>query len=228
MQVLIKAVVGLGLIIGMGVVHGRLTDRWGVPQNVVQTAERLQAVPIQIEEWSSTELPISDKQLLAAGAEGYLSRAYQFGGDAPEDGAMTQVMIVCGRPGPIALHEPTVCFVNAGMQQRQTEELTSVTSGSGEHEFMVSDFQEAGLAGTTWRTYWSWSTNSRKWEVPPDPRRAYAGEDYLYKIYFLVPVTDRHGDAPDVHPAAVEFISTFLDVLPLSAAKPIEESTPHQ
>ncbi|MFG0297700.1 MAG: exosortase-associated EpsI family protein, partial [Maioricimonas sp. JB045] len=107
--------IALALIatIGSGLAHGILTDRWGVPETVHEAAARLENIPQSIPGWTSTDQELGERMLEQAGALSYISRNYV----SENTGASIQVTLLCGRPGPLATHPPTVCFVNAGMKQ---------------------------------------------------------------------------------------------------------------
>jgi hypothetical protein len=211
MQAILKIAAALALLIGLGIAHGRLSDRWGVPVEVKKTAERVNLVPAEIHGWTSKELEVTARTFEAAGAEGMLKRVYQH----PETGRSVQVMAICGRPGPISLHPPTVCFVQSGMQQREREERTKITVDGREQEFFVADFRAPGVLGEWQRTYWAWSTDTQSWHAPDDARREYAGRPLLYKLYLTTPI-DIPADEAEVEtdPVALEFMQEFLRALP--------------
>lgn len=215
MRTIVQLTAAVAILIGMGIAHGRLTDRWGVPAEVPRVAAKLTTVPTEIAGWTSSERPIPEDQLKVAGAEGSLSREYV----DPESGVTVLVSIVCGRPGPISLHEPTVCFVNAGMEQRNDVARTSIRSEGQEHSFSTADFKERGIMTGTTRAYWSWSRDTKSWSAPNDPRRAFAGTTYLYKLYFLVKVQALGAEsAEETDERAIWFMQEFLKTLPQNAA----------
>lgn len=201
----------------LGYAHGRLTDRWGMPAEVSQAAERLALVPHEINGWVGTDLPIGTRQLEAASAEGSLSRQYMHS----ETGEVVQVMILCGRPGPIAVHPPTVCFVGSGVEQATEESKATLSSGETESEFFTADFVQTDLFEEAQRTYWAWSTTGRSWSAPGDSqttRLTFAGEPYLYKMYFTTPV-ERLPGQEEFAPTSenvLNFMEAMLRLLPQS------------
>src|ERR1051326_387735 len=101
----------IAIILSSGVAAGLMTDRWGTSREPAASAEKVKLVPKVIGDWEGVdgkELPAQD---LAIGKiEGYLTRNYV----NRNTGASVQVLLLCGRPGPIGVHTPDVCFVGAG------------------------------------------------------------------------------------------------------------------
>jgi hypothetical protein len=211
MQNVLKFAAAMALLIGLGLAHGRLTDRWGVPAAVKETAQLVNRVPAEVAGWTSRELEVSERTMLVAGAEGMLKREYR----DPKSGKSVQVMVVCGRPGPISLHPPTVCFVGSGMQQREAEVRQTIDVDGNGHEFLVADFRPPGVLTEWARTYWGWSTDTALWHAPEDPRIEHAGRPYLYKLYFTTPIDLTAAEAEvETDPEALAFMQTFLRELP--------------
>jgi hypothetical protein len=207
MQSVLKIVAALALLVGLGIAHGRLSDRWGIPVEVQKTAERVNLVPAGIHGWTSEEIEVNARAFDAAGAAGMLKRLYR----NPDTGRSVQVMAICGRPGPVSLHPPTVCFVQSGMQQREREQRTTITVDGREHEFFVGDFKAPGVLGEWQRTYWAWSTDTQTWHAPKDARMEYAGQPLLYKLYLTTPIDIGADEATvETDPDAVKFMEEFL------------------
>ncbi len=162
-------------------VHGRLTDRWGVPTEVSKAAARLNEIPAEITGWHSTDFPVSPRVVVAAGAENILDREY-----TSDVGDRIRVMVVCGRPGPVSRHPPTVCFASAGLRQVTEESIVEcrVQSDLAPAKFAKCQFVAENSASNI-DTQWSFSTNGREWQKPSDPRFAYAGHGWLYKLYII-------------------------------------------
>lgn len=200
--------IGFLLAIASGLAHGLLTDRWGTPPELTETAQCLESLQPDVEGWSSSPGDdLNDRTRHAAGAEGYFSRSYTDGTTS------VRVSVVFGRPGPISLHAPTVCFTNSGMQQLADEVPEEVP---------LADTSLAAFWGTIFRppprqegsdilTYWSWSPDARSWSNPEDARMHFAGRPYLYKVYFTTPSgTDLGGSEAPAKTALHKFIADFL------------------
>ena len=201
-------------VLALGYAHGRLTDRWGLSDELLRAAERLNTVPNEISGWVGTDQEISEQELDIAEAQGYLSRWYVNG----ETGERVQVMILCGRPGPISGHPPTVCFVGGGADRATPVSAVSIATGDAANEFQTADFIMVGpdVVQNAQRTYWSWSPNGQSWTSPEgDQRVAVAGESHLYKLYFTTPVESRVGsdEYESTSDNVTKFMETMLDVL---------------
>lgn len=207
--------VGLLIAVVSGWIHGYTVDRWGVPADVVAVAQRIENLPLEVDGWESKQgADLGEQTRHLAGAEGYFSRQYVL----PGTGISVNATALCGRPGPISLHVPTVCFTNSGMSQLAREVRVRLPSDTeGPNNFWMAEYEPPQSSpGPTIRTFWSWSTDARNWSVPEDPRFEFAREPYLYRIYFSIPagVFDE-GPTEDGKPSPYqqrvdEFIGDFL------------------
>ena len=211
------------LILALGYAHGRLTDRWGISEEVFAAAARLDTVPNEISSWVGTDLEIGERQLEGASAVGYLKRRYIHSAT----GESVQVMILCGRPGPIAVHPPTVCFISGGVTQPEKESKTQLATADVPSEFLEAVFVQMDvLEDAAQRTYWGWSPDGQSWTAPDDPRMAFAHEPYLYKMYFTIPTNHLSGDE-EYEPTsenASAFMNSMIAVLS-ECLKPAAQST---
>jgi hypothetical protein len=178
----LKSTIALAVVlVAATIVHGKLTDRWGVPGEVSKAAAKLDEVPTEIVGWQSTSNEVSPRVLKMAGAEKILDRDYK-----SADGDQIRVMIVCGRPGPVSRHPPTVCFTASGL--KQVSEVQTVDRLVGENVELGKFAQCLFLAeGSSAKidTQWSFSANGHTWQKPSDPRFAFAGQGWLYKLYVI-------------------------------------------
>ncbi len=210
--------ISLGLLIAAvsGWRHGLLTDRWGPPSNVLKVAEQVESLDLEIAGWDSRALgKLEGRTRKLAGAEGYFSRQYVH----KDSNVWVQVTMLCGRPGPIALHSPDYCFTLAGMKQLDSESKIQISHANQEdpENFWVADYRPPeSKPGPDIRTFWAWSTDGTEWSIPEDPRFTFASAPYLYRIYFSVPttafkpsVTGKEGPS-ETEMIARQFIHDFL------------------
>jgi hypothetical protein len=170
------------LLVAAGLVHGRLTDRWGTSTELVDATARLQRVPESIGDWQSRDLPLEKRQIDRAGIQGYVSRSYW----NAKDGRQLSILLVCGRPGKIAVHTPDVCYRGAGYEPEH-EPVVEVpgTVGGQPARFLKARFGKDTAAGPrVLDIAWSWNARG-SWEIPANPRVAFASRAYLYKIYLI-------------------------------------------
>ncbi len=194
------------MIIASGVIHGIQTDRWGESSKVLEAASRLDQIPTEFGDWSGTGNEIPEKQLKVAEAAGYYSQKFT----NTEDGRQVSVMILCGRPGPISVHPPTVCFVGAGWNlQTQPARVEMDSSGSGAMwKGRFARIQDGVPVAI--ETHWGWTAEG-KWLALESPRLETAKYSHLYKMYITVPYsTASEGDAKKT---VDEFLESFLPQL---------------
>lgn len=210
----LSVIVTIACLVAIGVASGVITDRWGVSVDVVAAAGRLNSIPMQIDGWTGTDVQIDQRQLDGAGALGSMSRVYQ----SPDRMHLVSVTILCGRHGPIATHEPTVCFVGSGMKQVARERGTTIEHGSAHSSFRTAEFSSPTPGEPVQQTFWGWSRGADEWSTPENPRIEFASAKALYKLYFVTPVsvTKSEKTQAETDPAVLRFMSSFLAQLPES------------
>lgn len=198
--------VALIVIVLAGVIHGLQTDRWGTSSDLADAAARLGQIPSVIGDWSGTDQEMDAAQLKIAGASAHVARVYV----NRIDGSAVNVVILCGPPGPMSVHPPTVCLTGAGWSLTGSPQKRAFNceDGTPAGEFWQGNFmrEKAGIP-THIRTFWSWST-SGAWQAVASPRRSFAGMGHLYKIYLTVPMSDR--TEPAAGDRVDEFAKLFL------------------
>jgi hypothetical protein len=197
----------IAMIVGVGLVHGSWTSRWRVPPALKAVAQRLEALPTEIGDWTvkdNYEMP--PRELAMTGAVGYISRLYVHAGD----GQSVNVLALTGLPGNIATHTPDACFPGAGYtlggQQRFSRPY-------GEHErpaeFQTALAERGGTNPSLVRLFWSWRS-TKGWSAPDDARWAFAAEPMLTKVYITREIV-----GPKVEPK-LDPCTQFMDeLLPL-------------
>ena len=89
-------------------------DRWNQSEVVVRAAARCADVPRTIGDWEGADQQLDSRQIALAKIYGYVMRRYVH---RKSSDAVT-VMLVCGRPGPIAVHTPDICFQGGGFAMK--------------------------------------------------------------------------------------------------------------
>jgi Protein of unknown function (DUF3485) len=173
--------VATGLIVLTGWVHGLWTDRWSLSNEPAISAARLDTVPLEVGTWRMRPLPPLSPQDLAIGEiKGYLSRA----AEDQRTRETVELLIVCGRPGPISVHTPDICFGGAGYELLEQSKKPVSQGLKAPAEFWVGQFRKKGTPPTFVEIYWTWSSNGA-WLAPDDPRLRFAGQPRLYKLYII-------------------------------------------
>lgn len=198
------------IVIALGVVHGVIVHRWGSDDSLDAAVASLQNVPLDLESWKGQENTIPQQALEIGEIDGYLARSYT----NSADGSIVNLMVVCGRPGPISVHTPDICFKGAGYQlvnPYQQHQFRSEQDPSWTMDAFFGDFAKTDATMTqNVRVFWTWSDGTT-FSAPDNPRLAFAGQPFLYKIY-ITHVTERAGDSPDTD-AGRAFLKTFMPVL---------------
>lgn len=195
------------LIVSAGAVHGLWDGRWGTPSGLKEPVARLARVPKVVGDWvDQGDRKLDDREMAVAEIAGYVARNYR----NRRTGQALSIMLVCGRPGPISVHTPDVCYSGAGYEVSKGPDAAEVAYGPGKR---VATFQEAtfrkqaSLTPADLDIRWAWGA-SGSWETPAEPRLAYARNPALYKLYI---VRDA-GATGETDPSAA-FLSEFLPML---------------
>src|SRR4051812_14378566 len=110
MQRTLPILISTAIVLLGGSVRGVWTHRWASDPDLEMASTRLDRVPMTIGDWTGQSVEYNEKDFSRAGIEGGLLRRYvnRRNGDA------VTLLIVCGRPGPISVHTPEVCYPAAG------------------------------------------------------------------------------------------------------------------
>ena len=185
-------VVVAGLIAGAAVVHGAVTQRWGVFAPDAAQTDRLHALEVRFDDWRSekvdTEMPTNERSI--ATARRYIS---------PANSHSCVVTIISGIPGSVSTHTPDVCYVGSGYRclrgpRKETLELPDGRTVT--HYVADFDKRKAGQVDRA-RVRWAWSTDGT-WVAPDSPRWQFAKQlnavPVLYKLYVATPLPETGED----------------------------------
>jgi Protein of unknown function (DUF3485) len=198
----LPTIVAFILTVSFGVAEGWWSGRWKRSEGLDRAAARCVDVPRTIGEWEGADEELDARQLSLAKINGYIWRRYvhRLSGDA------ITVMLVCGRPGPIAVHTPDVCFQGGGMEMKTSPQRfrLDVPDPAGAAEFWATRFEKAGSG---YMVRWSWTTDG-SWKAADSPRIQFARAPALYKLYVIHPSTK-----PDQKPDDDSELDSFLRAL---------------
>lgn len=201
-KTILLSTVAAALLVSAGWVHGLWTDRFSSGEDLVQAAARLERLPWTIGEWEGK--PFEDREENETGLAGSLARYYVH----RSTGKRVSVFLACGRPGPVSVHTPEVCYAANGFEVERPSRFT-VPKETGGGEFWTSRLvrrrndEQANL-----RIYWSWHAGG-SWRVAENPRLSFAGNRLLHKLY-LVRETTAGKEPGD---ACVDFMKDLMPVL---------------
>lgn len=200
-------VAGLLLVVAAGVAHGLRTERWGPAADLTAAAARLGRLPLRLGDWEGETVEIDPRQFATAGCSGYLVRRYV----QARTGADLLLLVVSGRPGPIAMHAPEQCYKVRGYGLQGAIGWRDVELPDGSTAaFRVGDFRPPDRADMPpLRLFWSWSATGA-WQTPDRPRLTYALAPVLYKVYVIRGLRADEPAGPD---PAVPFLQALLPEL---------------
>jgi hypothetical protein len=189
------------LLATSGIFQGLWTDRWGVSTELESAARRLENVPMVVGDWHAEARTIPDEELTKAEVLGYISRSYRH----PTMGEVN-LLLLCGRPGPIAVHTPDICFPGNGFKLEGKTESVSVAQA----DFRMVRLSKAKLLPEYLRVFWSWSSGNG-WSAPASPRFTFGGNKFLYKLYIVH--RREKPEEPVKDDPALEFLKELLPTL---------------
>jgi hypothetical protein len=127
-------------------------------------------------------------------------------------GTRFTILLVCGRPGPVSVHTPDICYQGIGAIVGDPDNRT-VELGEDHEDAQFKVIRVRGAdnrqAQGRQEVYWSWNARGR-WENPKFPRFAYARYPHLYKLYVMRNVEP--SELPEDNPAP-DFLQKLLPEL---------------
>ena len=165
-----------------GIIHGRMSNRWGPPDSSRRAAARLEELPVQFGKWRMrSPRELSDAEMEQLQPTGYVFREY-VNDDTGE--ALSPILLV-GPVGQISVHTPEVCMAGQDYKQQGARQQVPISASPGEADtFWAATFRTNDVGGRYIRVYWGWSTGG-PWSAPDNPRFGFAGQPYLYKIQLV-------------------------------------------
>jgi hypothetical protein len=191
------------LLVGVGLVHGAWTNRWGPSPALAALAARFEAVPMAIGDWTATPFELGLHERKLAGAEACLARVYTNTGR----GVAVSVLLLGGLPGKISTHTPEICYTASGYGLSTPSAYDRRYGPNGRRaSFRTALATRGGANPSVLRIFWTWHA-STGWAAPGEPRWTFASEPMLCKLYVL-----RHAGGADVE-LDRDHCNDFLDVL---------------
>ncbi len=191
-----------------GVLHGRMSNRWGQTSKLAEAGVLLADLPSIIGDWQQvgTSHELSGEAAAALECSGYVIRNYVHR-DTRE---IVTVGLIVGPAGPMSVHTPEVCYSSREYHLIAGPERQTLKTPDGlQHEFWRTTHRSIRLEGSALLVYYGWNDGSR-WTAADHPRLAYAGKPLLYKLQLAVPVP--LADSPDREDAGMRFLRDFLPV----------------
>lgn len=193
------------LLLAAGVVHGIRTERWAATQELGEATQRLAGVPLEFADWRGEHLPVEESDLRRAGIRGHVFNRYR----NVRTGASFNVLLVCGRTGPISVHTPDVCYEGAGFKASMSPEDRPLRINESEVLTLKKQrFNKPNsLSASQLEVCWVWRGGDR-WAATDNPRIMFAEHPVLYKMYVIREVSPRQKESKS-DPLA-DFMKDFL------------------
>ncbi len=215
---------GFLLLATSGVLHGLLINRWGSSGELKAAVARCEDVAMNVGDWEAQATTLDARQLAVADIGGHMSRRYT---NRITKQTVT-VLLLCGRPGPLAVHTPDVCYRSSGYEVvgNPAKRLCG-SSEAGPAEFWTAPFKKPGVAPEPLRIFWAWN-DGKAWTASENPRWSFARSAYLYKLYVMHSLSST--DEPLDEDLCLEFLQVLVPELqrrlfpPSDAAKALGKS----
>ncbi|MHB1423534.1 MAG: exosortase-associated EpsI family protein [Gemmataceae bacterium] len=196
------AIMGSAFLIICGIVHGFWTDRWASPLETAQAAERLDAIPLELGDWDGEVIEVKAGEA-GAGVAKCIKRRYVH----RKTGAAVSLFLVCGRPGPVSIHTPEVCYGASGFTVNNRDRYDA---NSGDSMWKTDATRANATEETRLRLYWGWSDGST-WTAADDPRVQFVRSPVLHKLYVVREMSSV--SLSNQSEPCEEFLQTLLPVL---------------
>ncbi len=179
MPFMLTVILVTGMSVYVGILQGRMCNRWGTPSNINLAADELQNTPERFGDWrmiASHPLDEGSRNMLKCA--GYIVRTYE----NHRTGDAVDVTVILGPTGTISVHTPEVCLSSKNFPSTGPRQISSITSSTGNDDrFWYLEYKVDSPTGDRLRVYYGWSLG-REWTAPTDARYAFVGTPYLCKI----------------------------------------------
>ena len=154
-------------------------------------AERVAGLPHSFGEWSGEDFPVTDVDAMRrGGAVEFMSRVYR----RRKNEEPMSVLLVCGKPGPLSVHTPDVCYAGASFAPDPNQQRLSLTERD---EFTWQSFTSSVDGRPDLEIAWSWTVDGR-WSCPVSPRIKFGREPFLYKVYVARRLRGKRQPSPEI------------------------------
>lgn len=197
----IAALVGSAALITCGIVHGFWTDRWAPTVETAEAAQRLNAIPLELDDWEGEVIETKPGE---AGEDvaGWIRRRYVH----RKTGVTVSLLLVCGKGGPVSIHPPEVCYSANGYLLNN-----KVRYETGNESMWKTDvIRTSATEETRKRLYWGWNDGGG-WTASAEPRSQFARRPVVHKLY-VERVVSGVNESNQSEPCE-EFLSVLLPAL---------------
>jgi len=167
------------MLAGSAHYHGRFSDAAAVRARLLaEAADRVPRAPKTFLNWVGEDLPVVNEDAIRrGGGASYVSRAFQENNSSES----YSILLLCGKPGPLAAHTPEICYANAEHSADANQRRWKPTP---ETEFTWQTFASKVEGQPNLEIAWAWCVDG-DWNCPAVPRLAFGKEPFLYKLYIV-------------------------------------------
>jgi hypothetical protein len=203
MKGVVLAVAAGAVVFANGYLHGVWTNRWEQPIELINAIGNMKRIPMTMGSWEGQDKSLGEGAAEAGGFQSYCLRTYVEQSTKKE----ISMLLMCGRPGPVSVHPPDVCYRAAGyVLQGSTNKVVESKA-----EFMQGNFVKKDVAfPTQLRICWAWAGDGA-WVAPVEPRITFARYASLYKLYLVQEMTQA-GEKADLK-AYNDFLEELMPAL---------------
>src|SRR5262245_3153551 len=112
MKQTLPLIAAITVVLSSGVAQGIWAHRWIPSRGIEVAVSRLDNVPKVIGDWEGEDEELDGRQVEVGEIAGHISRRYR----NRLDGSVVTLLLMCGRPGPIAVHSPEICYAGSGYE----------------------------------------------------------------------------------------------------------------
>jgi hypothetical protein len=203
----ILACSGVIITLATGLVHGRITQRWGAAPDLQKVASQLKALPPDIGDWRLLdESTIEERVLQMLSCAGYINRQYV----NRKSGQTVSIAIIVGPSGPTSVHTPEICYSSRAHSIETPRRQIRLSGADGTmHSFWSLTFRSQNPLSDELSVCYAWSAGD-VWVASESPRFEYAAEPLLFKVQVAGSVSPRR--ATDAQDPCQEFLAAFLQL----------------
>jgi len=220
----LPAAVMVALILTAGTIHGRWTNRWARATELQHAIDHIGKLPLAIGDWEGRDNVLDEKEqklYAASEAAAWVTRRYVH----RLTGESLSLLVLCGPPGPTANHSPEACYGAGGYDSSGSLERKEIAFGTppAKAVFQVGNFRRTDAPSSMGlKIYWSFRGGS-DWEIPDNPRLAFARYPALYKVYVIRQMAMAEGVQPvdEVTPQFIQALMPEIEkLLPHGSGEP--------
>lgn len=203
---LIRLVILLFLTAGSTLIHGQLSQRWSVSEDIQRNNDLVSSIPKQIGAWKFVE----DSEALPSGVIAelgvteYVSRTYTNGTNS------LKLLLMAGNTARLIRHSPDICYGASGNTFLKEPTPAKLEVDGKSHEFRVLPIRAASKLLGDFTVVYGYS-NEGRFQSPGNPRLTYHGHPSIKKIQVLCPTeADKLGEIPEYARSFVEEVCRYV------------------